>query len=131
MLFTVGAVLIALSEQAIVSPHTWKDETTCSGAFSHVLCSVAWSVCEPDFPIFPLRRCLSVSLREAIQNIQHGNELLKSDLAWEARESRLITNPAAAAEIQRLQSEADAYAKKTEQASIHMEFLHAASYLML
>eukprot|EP00903_Cladosiphon_okamuranus_P020625 g18935.t1 len=53
--------------------------------------------------------------REAIKSIRHGNELLKSDLAWEARESRFITNPSAAAEIQRLQDQADIYAKKTEQ----------------
>ncbi|CAN0555749.1 unnamed protein product, partial [Ectocarpus sp. 8 AP-2014] len=52
--------------------------------------------------------------REAIKSIRHGNELLKSDLAWEARESRFITNPSAAAEIQRLQDQADIYAKKTE-----------------
>lgn len=36
-------------------------------------------------------------------------------MAWEARESRFITNPAAAAQIQRLQDQADIYAKKTEQ----------------
>ncbi|CBN78393.1 flagellar outer dynein arm-docking complex [Ectocarpus siliculosus] len=53
--------------------------------------------------------------KEAIKSIRHGNELLKSDLAWEARESRFITNPSAAAEIQRLQDQADIYAKKTEQ----------------
>eukprot|EP00752_Nemacystus_decipiens_P012433 g11015.t1 len=53
--------------------------------------------------------------KEAIKSIRHGNELLKSDLAWEARESRFITNPSAAAEIHRLQDQADIYAKKTEQ----------------
>ncbi|CAN0012254.1 unnamed protein product, partial [Ectocarpus sp. 12 AP-2014] len=53
--------------------------------------------------------------KEAIKSIRHGNELLKSDLAWEARESRFITNPSAAAEIQKLQDQADIYAKKTEQ----------------
>lgn len=56
--------------------------------------------------------------REAIKSIRHGNELLKSDLAWEARESRFITNPSAAAEIQKLQDQADIYAKKTEQVCI-------------
>eukprot|EP00904_Undaria_pinnatifida_P008244 jgi/Undpi1/454/HiC_scaffold_1.g00450.m1 len=53
--------------------------------------------------------------KQAIKSIRHGNELLKSDLAWEARESRFITNPSAASEIQRLQDQADIYAKKTEQ----------------
>lgn len=57
--------------------------------------------------------------RDAIKSIRHGNELLKSDLAREARESRFITNPSAAAEIQRLQDQADIYAKKTEQ--VHLQ----------
>ena len=56
--------------------------------------------------------------REASKNIRQGNELLKSDLAWEARESRFITNPSAASEIQRLQDQADIYAKKTEQVCV-------------
>lgn len=61
---------------------------------------------------------LYVPYREAIKNIRHGNEVLKSDLAWEARESRFITNPSAASEIQRLQDQADIYAKKTEQVRV-------------
>ncbi|CAM9405843.1 unnamed protein product [Ascophyllum nodosum] len=76
-----------------------------------------------DLPLTDLNPRLEVryecrgatSCREAIKSIQHGNELLKSNLAWEARESRFITNPTVAAEIQRLQDQADVYAKKTEQ----------------
>ena len=52
------------------------------------------------------------------QEIIHGNDLLKSDLAWEARESCFITNLSAASEILRLQNQADIYAKKTEQARV-------------
>lgn len=40
--------------------------------------------------------------------------MLKNGLAWEARETRFMTNPAAIAEIKRLQEQADSYAKKTE-----------------
>lgn len=65
-------------------------------------------------------------LREAIKSIRHGNELLKSDLAWEARESRFITNPSAAAEIQKLQDQADIYAKKTEQVCLEKTLLQIA-----
>jgi hypothetical protein len=53
--------------------------------------------------------------REAIAAIQHGNELLKTDLARESRESRYITNPAAIESITRLQDQADLYARKIEQ----------------
>lgn len=69
----------------------------------------------PQCPELTISRVNFLPHREAIKSIRHGNELLKSDLAWEARESRFITNPSAAAEIQRLQDQADIYAKKTEQ----------------
>ncbi|CAN0265132.1 unnamed protein product, partial [Discosporangium mesarthrocarpum] len=53
--------------------------------------------------------------RAAIESIRHNNELLKTDLARESRESRFTTNPKAAAEITLLQDRADMYAKKIEQ----------------
>ena len=53
-----------------------------------------------------------------IEHIRHGNELLKSGRAWEAREPRFITDPCATSEIQRPQDQDDVYAKKTEQVCV-------------
>ncbi|CAM9176716.1 unnamed protein product, partial [Chrysoparadoxa australica] len=53
--------------------------------------------------------------RKAIETLRHNNELGKTELARESRESRYVTNPLAVKDITRLQEQADLYAKKIEQ----------------
>lgn len=81
--------------------------------FYHLISSLYWIDVSTYFS-YPQNPWCPRSQRKEIDDIKHGNEMMRLDAIRGAREARIGTNNAAAQELARLQDQTETYVGRIE-----------------